>query len=80
MTGSSGRRRVQARVLERYLLPCPSPSVSKAFGSLVEPLFAKASANAGESRTLAELRDLLLPKLLSGELRVSQAEKVLAGV
>jgi len=31
-------------------------------------------ANAKESRTLAELRDALLPKLISGELRVRDAE------
>lgn len=33
-------------------------------------------ANVEESRTLAALRDTLLPKLLSGELRVKQAEKL----
>jgi type I restriction enzyme S subunit len=32
-----------------------------------------------ESRTLAALRDTLLPKLLSGEIRVKAAEKMVAG-
>ncbi len=35
------------------------------------------AANVEQSRTLAELRDMLLPKLLSGEIRVREAEKVL---
>jgi type I restriction enzyme S subunit len=34
--------------------------------------------NIRESRTLSALRDTLLPKLLSGELRVKQAEKLAA--
>jgi type I restriction enzyme S subunit len=33
-----------------------------------------------ESRTLAALRDTLLPKLISGELRVPDVEKILEGV
>ena len=47
------------------------------FGRLVEPLFAKAEANEYESRTLTALRDTLLPKLISGEVRVEEAGKVL---
>ncbi len=33
----------------------------------------------GESRTLAALRDVLLPKLIAGELRVAAAERILGG-
>ena len=42
------------------------------------PLLRRIFANCNESRTLTALRDALLPKLLSGELRVKQAEKLLA--
>jgi len=38
------------------------------------PAVTKILANASESRTLAELRDALLPKLISGEIRVPEAE------
>jgi type I restriction enzyme S subunit len=48
----------------------PSNDLAKRFGELTEPLHSKIKANEEESRTLAELRDLLLPKLLSGEIRV----------
>ena len=45
-------------------------------GKLFEPIgnvLSKISANRNESRTLATLRDALLPKLLSGEVRVKEA-------
>ena len=44
-----------------------------AFDSQVTPLFHQVHANLNESRTLATLRDMLLPKLLSGELSVNAA-------
>lgn len=54
----------------------PSPVLS-AFEETVRCLFARAKANGAESRTLAQLRDLLLPKLMSGEVRVNDAEKTI---
>jgi type I restriction enzyme S subunit len=47
-----------------------SPEVMKAFGSLVDPIWKQMLNLYSESRTLATLRDTLLPKLLNGELRV----------
>lgn len=49
-------------------------SVMQAFGSMADPLIQRIIRNAAESRTLATLRDLLLPRLMSGELRVRDAE------
>ncbi len=48
----------------------PSPEIAQRFGKLVAPLFAKIKSNSDQSRTLANLRDTLLPKLLRGELGV----------
>ena len=45
-------------------------SVYEQFESLVEPIFNKQEKLEAESRRLAELRDALLPKLMSGELKV----------
>jgi type I restriction enzyme S subunit len=70
MTGSSGRQRVPAASLEHFLLPASSAAVARAFGRAVAPLFLRASEAATESRILAKLRDTLLPKLISGELRL----------
>jgi type I restriction enzyme S subunit len=74
MTGSSGRQRVPAESLDHYLLTsCPEP-IAHVFGSIAAPMFARASKASAESRTLAALRDTLLPKLISGEVRVKDAE------
>lgn len=50
----------------------PSQPVLAAFDSQVSPIFAKIYANEQQSRSLGVLRDALLPKLLSGELSVSE--------
>ena len=44
--------------------------------SIVEASFNKIAENKLETQTLAKLRDVLLPKLISGELRIPQAEKM----
>ena len=74
MTGTSGRQRVPAQVLSQFLFPSPPEPIAARFGKVVQPLFARASEAIRESRTLAALRDALLPKLVSGELRVTQLE------
>ncbi len=48
----------------------PPQTLLDEFQQQVEPLHRRVVSNLEESRTLAELRDALLPKLLSGELRV----------
>jgi type I restriction enzyme S subunit len=78
MTGSSGRQRVPAESLWHYLLAVPPEQLAERFGLFVRPLFARASSAVRESRTLVTIRDTLLPKLISGELRVKNAERVLA--
>lgn len=45
----------------------------RTLGEVLEPLVARAIHNDLESRTLAAARDLLLPKLLSGEIRLNAA-------
>jgi type I restriction enzyme, S subunit len=48
------------------------PKTLEAFHRLCAPLFEQAEANRTQSRTLATLRDALLPKLLSGELSIKE--------
>jgi type I restriction enzyme S subunit len=50
----------------------PPKELMAAFTAKVTPLYAQITANLHQSRTLATLRDRLLPKLLSGELRPTQ--------
>ena len=71
MTGTSGRQRVPATALDHYPLVRPDEMTAKAFGEIVEPLFTLIRSNMDESRSMAEARDSLLPKLLSGEVRAT---------
>ena len=52
----------------------PSMHVMEAFDSFVRPLFNGIVSNLKASRILNTLRDALLPKLISGKIRVSDAE------
>jgi type I restriction enzyme S subunit len=74
MTGTSGRQRVPAESLAHFRVAVRPRPIAEAFGRAVKPRFARASAAVRESRTLAALRDALLPKLTSGELRVKDIE------
>jgi type I restriction enzyme S subunit len=47
----------------------------RSFEKLARPLFERIVANTREAQSLATLRDTLLPKLISGELRVEDAER-----
>lgn len=78
MTGTSGRQRVPSECFHSFLIAVPPPAVARRFDELTAPLMAKIKANSNQSRTLAALRDLLLPKLLSGELSVKSAERQIA--
>ena len=71
MTGTSGRQRVPSECFKTFWLAVPPPEIARRFDELTAPLMAKIKANSTESRTLATLRDTLLPKLLSGELPTS---------
>jgi type I restriction enzyme S subunit len=76
MTGTSGRQRVQTDRLSDFLLTKASDKVARAFSAFISPAFEKIKSNALEAETLAATRDLLLPKLMSGEIRVRDAEKI----
>ena len=55
----------------------PSSEVMEKFHELTSPIYERALLASRETETLGKLRDTLLPKLISGELRVSDAEKFL---
>ena len=70
MSGSSGRQRVATDAFVRYSFPQPTSDVADAFCRLVMPFFDQVRANVRQSAMLAAIRDALLPKLMSGEIRV----------
>ncbi|MEM6552946.1 MAG: restriction endonuclease subunit S [Planctomycetota bacterium] len=71
MSGTSGRQRVPPKAMEHFSIAVPCQTVARAFGTAVTPLFDLIKARSEESEKLAELRDYLLPRLLSGAVRVS---------
>ena len=56
--------------MKRLNVISPSMMIRKRFDDLIAPIFERIFSNITDSRTLAETRDLLLPKLMSGEIRV----------
>jgi len=73
MSGTSGRQRVPPTALHGFLMVVPPSRVSARFGDVAESLIERANKAGHESRTLAAVRDTLLPKLMSGELRLARA-------
>lgn len=65
---------VNSQTIKSIEFPCPGDCLLKAFDELAAPLLEKIKSNTSESRTLAQIRDLLLPKLMSGEIRVGDVE------
>ena len=74
MSGTSGRQRVPAAALSGFTIPSPPALVGTAFGLAVQSFLRRARAAVDECRVLANCRDALLPKLVSGEVRVTGPE------
>lgn len=55
----------------------PPVDIMNSFHSLVQPIMLRILNNTQQSSTLASLRDVLLPRLISGQLRVREAERFL---
>jgi type I restriction enzyme S subunit len=78
-TGTT-RASLNAQVLGAFQLAIPPPALAQAFGARVAVLRFRVVANVAQSEALASSRDTLLPKLISGELRLRDAERLVEGV
>jgi type I restriction enzyme, S subunit len=67
--------KVSQRNLKKLPVVVPPAERCKQFTAAVAPLFARLRAATEQSASLTQLRDTLLPKLISGEIRVPEAEK-----
>lgn len=70
MTGSSGRQRVQNSCFEKYRAPLPPSHILDEFVHIVQNNFDQIRNLMAQNVKLTQARDLLLPKLMSGELSV----------
>lgn len=71
MSGATGRQRVREACFDNFLLAQPDSGTLKRFGAIAQPMFRMIQTLAKKNTNLRTTRDLLLPKLISGELDVS---------
>ncbi|UFS56843.1 restriction endonuclease subunit S [Comamonadaceae bacterium M7527] len=64
--------------IDRFKITMPPSEVLKRFSTIANPIYDRFVKNKQQIQTLANLRDTLLPKLISGEMRVSDAEQILS--
>ncbi|EHU4958667.1 restriction endonuclease subunit S [Vibrio parahaemolyticus] len=77
MTGTSGRQRAQAQTVQTMPFAIPPISILEKFDEFVAPNMQMIKSHGSENRTLAALRDTLLPKLLSGEIELAEISKTI---
>jgi type I restriction enzyme S subunit len=77
---TTGLGHVTVQDMKRLQVAIPPTPVLSSFQKLATPVFDLCRRNLVESRTLAALRDSLLPKLLSGELRIKDAESIVGAL
>lgn len=67
---------IQRKHLTDARIAVAPPESMKNFDAIIVSQFDQLVSNAQQSRSLAQLRDTLLPKLISGELRIPEAERI----
>jgi type I restriction enzyme, S subunit len=76
----AAQQNINQGILKAHPLVLPPEQLASQYSALVHPWDTQQNQLAIETRTLAQLRDTLLPKLISGELRVADGEKFLERV
>jgi type I restriction enzyme S subunit len=77
---TTGLGHVTVADMKRLLVCKPTDEIVLRFDEIAKPILARIAANQLAIRTLADLRDTLLPRLISGKLRVPEAEAMLMEV
>lgn len=65
--GGGAQQHINKKIVENFPIFIPSTEINSKFNKIVRPIFDKITKNVLENQKLASLRDLLLPKLMSGE-------------
>lgn len=71
MVGASGRQRVRNECFDNYYLAVPPATLIHHFEAIAAPLFADIDLLHRQAKSLSDTRDLLLPKLVTGQIDVS---------
>ena len=72
----SAQQNISKGIVEETQVVLPPTALVERFAEVASPLFERWISNLHQSRTLATLRDTLLPKLLSGELSVAELKNL----
>lgn len=75
VSGGTVQKNMNAQVITAAQMVIAPDAIADEFARIVRPWRAQIAANLQESRSLAALRDALLPQLLSGEIRLREAER-----
>ena len=75
ISGGSTFAEISKRAFRPVPVVVPSEPILAAYENLIRPFYEHIVANTKESASLAQTRDLLLPKLISGEIRLAGTEK-----
>ena len=80
LASGSVQKGIRMSDLKKYELVLSNYDIQKVFAKITFPIIQKISVNLKENNTLENIRQLLLPKLVSGELRIPDAEKMIEEV
>ncbi len=67
---------ISKRAFKPFKIIVPSGKITNAYKSMVTPIYMSIADNVAQNNNLSDLRDLLLPKLISGELRVPELQQI----
>jgi type I restriction enzyme S subunit len=78
IAAGAAQQNISQRIVRDHVVVVPDLRIIEGFNQLVRPLYQRGVISARKSRTLGEIRDALLPKLLSGEILIP-TDKVKVG-
>jgi len=76
----AAQQNINVQILKDHKVITPGTALASAYSSTVSPLDEQQICLAKRTRELCSLRDALLPKLISGEIRIPDAEKMVEEV
>ena len=77
-SSGSAQQNLNKGLIENHAIVLPSEELFSAYENIAGAMLDSWIANEQQAQTLAQLRDTLLPKLISGQLRLPEAEALLA--
>ncbi|MGE8516898.1 MAG: restriction endonuclease subunit S [Alcaligenes nematophilus] len=75
MSGTSGRQRVQNDMLGMFIIAIPTVEIVEKFEKICSAIQNSITSNSAQVKLLSQLRDTLLPRLISGQLRLPEAQE-----